>query len=151
MDERIERVKVYLESYGASKRKVAAVREEVDVLRSLAGYPSRSTEKMTPGAPSVGNASDRVGKRAAEIADLLNKLDDEVVCLIKRGHRVSQLISTLDNSALYDVAYQKYINGKSTEEIAESLNYSPRHTVRLHKAALESLAITYETWEDNPG
>ncbi|MBR5089236.1 MAG: hypothetical protein IK093_07405 [Ruminiclostridium sp.] len=151
MDERIERVKTYLESYGAYKRKVAAAREELDVLRSLAEYPSRSTEHMIPGAPSVGNASDRVGNRSAEIADFMNKLDDEIVCLIKRGHRVSQLISTLENSSLFDVAYQKYINGKTTEEIAESLNYSPRHTVRLHKSALEQLAITYETWDKEAG
>ena len=151
MDERVERVKSYLESYGAHKRKIAAKREEIDRLRALAEYPLRSTDKMIAGAPSVGVVSDRVGKRSAEIADFLSEMEDEIVCLIKRGRRVSQLISTLDNGSLFDVAYQKYINGKTIEEIADNLDYSCRHTARLHKAALESLAITYETWEDNPG
>lgn len=147
MDERVERVKVYLESYGAYKRRIEAKREEIDTLRALAEYTSRPTDRMTPGAPSAGSISDRVGKRSAEIADILDKMDDDIVCLIKRGHRITQLISTLENSSLFDVVYQKYINGKTTEEIAESLNYSCRHTARLHKTALENLAVTYEAWD----
>ena len=55
----------------------------------------------------------------------------------KLRYEIEQKINNVDNPLLSELLYQKYIFGKSLEEISYILNYSKRHTERLHIKALE--------------
>lgn len=46
-------------------------------------------------------------------------------------------IAAVNDGTLSEVLSQKYINGRSLEEIAERMCYSTRHIQRLHRKALE--------------
>lgn len=52
-----------------------------------------------------------------------------------------QKISAMDNEILKELLTQKYICGKTLEEISLIMNYSKRHVERLHITAIEKLEI----------
>ncbi len=54
---------------------------------------------------------------------------------------IEEIINALDDEILSELLFQKYILGKTLEEISFTLNYSKRHIERLHIKALEKLDI----------
>ena len=60
---------------------------------------------------------------------------------IRLRNEIEEKISKIDNEILKEILYEKYIFGKTLEDISLILNYSKRHTERLHKKALEQLEI----------
>lgn len=54
---------------------------------------------------------------------------------------IENKINTLDDDILCELLFQKYIFGRTLEEISLILNYSKRHTERLHIKALEKIEI----------
>lgn len=51
--------------------------------------------------------------------------------------KIERQIETVPDITLKEILYQKYIFGKTLEEISFILNYSKRHIERLHIKALE--------------
>ena len=51
--------------------------------------------------------------------------------------KIERQISEVDSGILSEVLYQKYIFGKTLEDIGAILNYSTRHIERLHIKALD--------------
>ena len=51
---------------------------------------------------------------------------------------IENCVEKVDGGLLSEVLGQKYLCGKSLEEIASTLNYSKRHIERLHINALKS-------------
>lgn len=51
--------------------------------------------------------------------------------------KIERQISEVDSGILSEVLYQKYIFGKTLEDISVILNYSTRHIERLHIKALD--------------
>lgn len=54
---------------------------------------------------------------------------------------IEETISTVDDELLKEVLTLKYLCGKTLEETALIINYSKRHTERLHSKALAKLDI----------
>jgi len=54
---------------------------------------------------------------------------------------IEEKISQVDYQLLCELLYQKYILGKTLEDIAIILNYSKRHIERLHIKALEKFKM----------
>ncbi|MBR4099774.1 MAG: hypothetical protein IKK55_02160 [Clostridia bacterium] len=54
---------------------------------------------------------------------------------------IEEKISLIDDELLKELLIQKYIFGKTLEEIGLILNYSKRHAERLHIRALKNLKI----------
>ena len=54
---------------------------------------------------------------------------------------IEEKISQVDDQLLCELLYQKYILGKTLEDIAIILNYSKRHIERLHIKALEKFKM----------
>lgn len=50
-------------------------------------------------------------------------------------------ISAMEDDVLSELLFQKYVFGRTLEEIAFNMNYSKRHIERLHIIALEKLEI----------
>ena len=61
----------------------------------------------------------------------------------KKGKRaeIERKIKEVDGGVLSELLYLKYVCGKPLLEISFILNYSVRHTERLHKKALEKLKL----------
>ena len=56
--------------------------------------------------------------------------------------KIEKEIDTVDGGVLSEILSQKYICGKSLEEIAYCINYSKRQVERLHLKALQKFEIT---------
>ena len=54
---------------------------------------------------------------------------------------IENKISNVDSDILSEILFQKYICGKTLEEISIIINYSKRHTERLHITALEKFEL----------
>lgn len=73
-----------------------------------------------------------------EKAELYKELIESSV---KLRDKIEEEIKSVDSDILSELLYQKYIFGKTLEEIALTLNYSKRHIERLHIKALENFKI----------
>lgn len=60
---------------------------------------------------------------------------------LKTRQEIEQKISIMDNEILKELLTQKYICGKTLEEISLIMNYSKRHVERLHIKAIDILEI----------
>ena len=67
---------------------------------------------------------------------------DEIInkCILLRDE-IESKIKSVDGGILSEILFQKYIFGKTLEEISYILNYSKRQTERLHLRALEKAEI----------
>ena len=59
----------------------------------------------------------------------------------KLRFQIEQVIESVEDNTLSEVLYQKYIFGRTLEQIGCILNYSKRHIERLHIKALEKIEI----------
>ncbi len=55
---------------------------------------------------------------------------------------IEEKISKIDDTLLSELLYEKYILGKTLEDISFDLNYSVRQIERLHIKALEKIEIS---------
>ena len=55
--------------------------------------------------------------------------------------KIEEKINTVNDETLRELLFQKYILGKTLEEISLVINYSKRHTERLHRKALAQIGI----------
>ena len=54
---------------------------------------------------------------------------------------IEEKIYSVEDELLIELLFQKYILGKTLEEISGILNYSKRHIERLHIKALEKIDV----------
>lgn len=59
----------------------------------------------------------------------------------KLREKIEMQIDAVPDTTLKELLYNKYILGKTLEEISFILNYSKRHIERLHVKALENFTL----------
>lgn len=60
---------------------------------------------------------------------------------IKLRQYIEEKIELVDDDILKELLMQKYLCGKTLEEISYIINYSKRHTERLHLKALSCIQL----------
>ncbi len=133
-------IKKFLESHKEIDDSINLKLDEIAQLRALA---ERCTAKIGSESRSVGTHSDKVGKYAAKIADLENKIDAEIDRLVDRKDEIMYFVRALDDANERIVTERRYILHESIEKISEKLGYSPRHISRLLSSALEQMEEHY--------
>ena len=81
---------------------------------------------------------ERIEKRCKREENTYKKCIENSVKIRKD---IEDKISNMDDELLAEILFEKYIFGKTLEEISLILNYSKRHIERLHIKALEKLEI----------
>ena len=56
-------------------------------------------------------------------------------------NKIEEKIESVENDLSREILYNKYILGKTLEEISIEINYSKRHTERLHIKALKEIKL----------
>lgn len=126
----------YLMRYIDSKRRARAILNEIHDLKDLATKITVTFNDM-PGGGSV----DKVGAIVANIVDLQSELAVQAKTMKAEQEIVQAVIDAVDEPDLRQLLILRYINGLTWEKIAVDMNYSWRHTLRLHGAALAAVKI----------
>ena len=125
--------KEYLLQYRDAVRRATAAQDHLDELRAMA-------ERITPNYGSSGGGThqtgDKLGAAVARLVDAESRVSDELELLEATEREVIGTIDKITDGTLHTLLYERYINGKTWEQIAVALNYSYRQTTRMHGAAL---------------
>ena len=127
----------YLMRYIDSKRRARAILNEIHDLKDLATKITVTFNDM----PGGGGSVDKVGAIVASIVDLQSELAVQVKTMKAEQEIVQAVIDAVDDPDLRQLLILRYINGLTWEKIAVDMNYSWRHTLRLHGAALAAVKI----------
>lgn len=142
--------KEYLQQYRDAVRKVSAAQDHLDELRAMA---TRITPNYSSENGGTHQTGDKLGAAVARIVDAESRVSDELEYLEATEREVIRVINGVQNGTLSTLLYERYINGKTWEQIAVQLNYSWRQTCRLHGAALQAVkdaisGLEGETWNN---
>lgn len=125
--------KEYLLQYRDAVRRATAAQDHLDELRAMA-------ERITPNYGGSGGGThqtgDKLGAAVARLVDAESRVSDELELLEATEREVIGTIDKITDGTLHTLLYERYINGKTWEQIAVALNYSYRQTTRMHGAAL---------------
>lgn len=129
--------KEYLLQYRDAVRRATAAQDHLDELRAMA-------ERITPNYGSSGGGGhqtgDRLGAAVARLVDAESRVSDELELLEATERDVISTIGKITDGTLHTLLYERYVNGKTWEQIAVVMNYSYQHIVHyLHPKALNAV------------
>ena len=127
--------KEYLGRAYAIDRRIAAKTDEIEHLRARL---TKATAQLT-GMPR-GGGSDWTDVDVKVLA-LEEQLKADIVRLCEIKAQIETAISEVKDDNLRTLLQLRYQSYYSFERIAVTMNYSWRHTLRLHKAALRAVKV----------
>lgn len=119
--------KEYLQQYGAAMRRIRAISDHLAELRAVAENLRTEDGHRVELDAAVANLVDTERQVSSEVAKLC-KLETEIACTIDR---MQEPYRTL--------LYERYINGKTWEQIAVDMHYSYRGVTKMHGKALQAV------------
>ena len=122
----------YLEQYRHAELLLERVREEYR--KELETTDSIRSALDNSGVPS-GQASKQVEVRAMRLAEKAERLAKAETDALSMRQKVFDLITNIEGIK-GKILYERYINLKKWEDVAEAVCYEERHTRRLHDDAL---------------
>lgn len=120
-----------------------AINVKLELIAELRSLAEKVTASPMTESHGVGTYSDRVGRTTAKIIDLENEINDEIDRLVEIKLRIKEVIAAVTDSTRRTVLERRYILSESWEKIADELDYSPRHVLRLHNETIERLEKLY--------
>lgn len=120
--------KEYLQQYREAVRRTEAISDHLAELRATCEQLRTEDGQRVALDKAVAALVDAQEQTAAEITQLC-KLETEIACTIDAAQEPYRTL-----------LYERYINGKTWEQIAVAMNYSYRRVLQLHGSAL--LAVT---------
>ena len=138
----MEHVKEYLTQASGVERRIEAKLYKIEYYRGLAERVTNifSTEKVSGGVSLRSRIEDCVCK----IIELEDAVAGDIYELVKLKAEAEQLIREVRQAEHQQLLELRYICCKSLEEVADTMGYSYRQVTRLHKAALENIALEFE-------
>ena len=128
--------KEYLQQYGDAVRVAERIKteyqEELELICSI------KSSLGGDGTPRGGNISKSTETKALRLADKATELQDAELEAIRIRQEVFDVIRKIPGEK-GDVLYQRYINLKSWEEVADAVGYSVRQVHYLHHDGLEEI------------
>ncbi|MDR1320936.1 MAG: hypothetical protein LBK56_05870 [Gracilibacteraceae bacterium] len=104
---------------------------------ALAELRSRA-EKMTgviTGMPGAAPMPDHIGAIVAK----MEHIKQRIATYVARQEAIEKAVETLPEREQHLIR-ERYLRGKSWDDIAKAMHYSHKHLHRLHSAALQMLA-----------
>lgn len=124
--------KEYLMQYRDAMRRTQAITEHIADLRAMC------EQLRTEDGHKI-----ELDKAVAELVDAERRAAGEVDRLAELEREIEQTISKAAEP-YRTLLYERYINGKTWEQVAVRMNYSFRHTTKLHGTALRILKDVLE-------
>jgi len=115
-------------------REIEHLKDRITELECIA---TSSTSRIT-GMPHATDISDKVGKYAAEIADLKELLDLNLKKCFYELNRLNRYIESIEDSEMRMILSLRYINGLSWQQVAFSIGeHDEQYPRRKHNKFLK--------------
>lgn len=119
-------------------REIELLKNRITELECIA---TSSTSKIT-GMPHVTGVSDKVGKYAAEIADLKELLDLNLRKCFYELNRLNRYIASIEDSEMRLIMALRYVNGLSWQQVAFSIGeHDEQYPRRKHNKYLKKYKV----------
>lgn len=125
-------IKAYLMQYRESMKRTHAIADHLTELRAICEQLSTDDRNRK-----------ELDKAIAELADATSKAGNEITRLVRLEKEIEYIIEKSEEP-FRTILYERYINGKTWEQIAVQMHYCFRHTTKLHGMALETLKDVLE-------
>jgi hypothetical protein len=126
--EYLNQIKVYQLKIENKKVQLAHIRDMATSLKRL-----NYNEKVQTSRES----GDSIGDDVADIIEIENEIKADIIAFERIKLEVISTIDTVHDIKCYNVLYQKYVNNKSFDDIAEEMGYTDiRQVLRLHGKGL---------------
>ena len=100
-------------------------------LEELEAAAQGSTQQIT-GMPRATNLSDKVGKYAAEIADLRSVIERKVQRCWRELRSLNRYIASVEDSQMRQILTLRYINHMTWQQVASAMgNYNTADNLRM--------------------
>ena len=126
--------KEFLQQYGEAVRISEMIKTEYDQEQDL--IDSVRSSIGGDGVPNDGWISKETENKAIKLADKALELKDAELEAIRIRQKVFNVIRIIPGEK-GNVLYERYINLKSWDEVADSVGYSKRHVRNLHDEAID--------------
>lgn len=130
--------KNYLQQYRHAVDRARAALEHLEELESIA-------TRVTPlygGEGSGGqhqSGDEKMCNAVDKIIEAKNRVSDELETLEATDREIIGTIDKITDGTLHTLLYERYINGKTWEQIAVLMNYTYRRVTQLHGKALNAV------------
>ena len=129
--------KEYLQQYRYAAERARAALEHLEELESIATrvtplYGGEGGGQHQSGDEKMCNAVDK-------IIEAKNRVSDELETLEATDREIIGTIDKITDGTLHTLLYERYINGKTWEQIAVLMNYTYRRVTQLHGKALNAI------------
>ena len=130
--------KEYLQQYQYSVKRARAALDHLHELQSMA-------TRITPlyggegGGGQHQSGDEKMMNAVDKIIEAKNRVSDELEMLEATEREVVKTINGVQDGTLSTLLYERYINGKTWEQIAVLMNYTYRRVIQLHCKALNAV------------
>lgn len=128
----------YLKSYEIEKNRVRRIEAQIEELKLSKLSPSGMIGDGMPHSHNISDLSDYVAK----VDELYNLLTATRYRRIKAYQDVQESIERMENEREKDLLTYHYLCGWKWERIAVELDYTYRHTTRMHGRALNNFKMS---------
>ena len=113
---------------------------EISQLRELAMSVSAvKNEERVQTTPNF----DKIGTVYCKIEAMEEKLDKLIDEFVDKKNLIISQIDKIENETYYEILFERYIEKKTFEKIADEMTYSWRQVIRLHGRALQEFEKKY--------
>lgn len=136
-------VKEYLRQYEAAERIARRLKTEYD--EQVLMIDNIKSPSNTDGMPHGSGISNRTEQSALRLLETAERYKNAEVEALKKRQQVFNLIWNVPG-VKGDILYERYINLKNWDQVADSVHYSLQHVHRLHGEVLLELKNEIECY-----
>lgn len=132
-----ELVQIQLYRYRLLCDMVSSLEMQRETILTMA---TKITPNLSPEPGGGGDNNRKVESWAIKLAEIDEKIDEQINAFAEAADEVMTLISLMPESPSKAVVYDRYIVGMNFDKIAREHNYSISHIYLLHRKGLETLS-----------
>lgn len=133
--------KEYLSQIQQIELRIQQQKETLEMLRCAA---TSTTARIDTIKVQSSSNHDRIGEAVVKMADLENKIQEEIADAFYRKHEILNQIQGLNKSLYISILFKRYLQFVPFEDIAEELGYSYQYIVEMHGKALKAFEKKYQ-------
>lgn len=115
-------------------KEIKTKEEQLEQLKAIA----ESTTAQLTGMPHASGANDKIGKTAAEIADIKALIQLKIQEYWHEYNRLMRYINDIDDSLVRQIMTLRYINGMTWNAVADTIGTNENAVKQIHSRYLRS-------------